>query len=166
MPEQFPYPNQGWSTGKMRMAGDYTPGTTLGMFPTKKKKQLDKEQQKENLEEQKYQMSPKQLRDLGVTKGYKPDFDYAFGQTAPKESPMTPAQVAFGEKAPQLSESASGKAEATPSDATMATLLTRRVAGPMGIAPTILGKQLTQDEPTEADVRKKKKQTEQTAEAQ
>ena len=66
MPEQFPYPTSGWATGNMRLAGSYTPGTTLGMFPPKKKKQLDKEQQQENLEEQKYQMSPKQLRESKI----------------------------------------------------------------------------------------------------
>jgi hypothetical protein len=68
MPEQFPYPAKGWSTGNMRLAGSYTPGTTLGMFPPKKKKQLEKEQGKEDVEEQKFQMSPKQLRGQGVSK--------------------------------------------------------------------------------------------------
>jgi hypothetical protein len=127
------------------------------MFPPKKKKQLEKEQGKENLEEQKFQMSPKQLREKGVTEGYKPDFDYAFGATAPKESPMTPAQVAFGDKAPPLTESASGKATAMPSDTALATLLARQAGGPAGIAATILGKQLTQADPTEAYVKPKKK---------
>lgn len=88
---QFPYPQNGWSTGKMRMSkldprsiidesqgirslesekkrretevsGNYTPGTTLQMFPPKKKKQLEKEDLKQNQEEQMYQMSPNQLR--------------------------------------------------------------------------------------------------------
>jgi hypothetical protein len=116
------------------------------MFPPKKKKQLEKEQQKEDVEEQKFQMSPKQLREKGVSEGYKPDFDYAFGATAPPKGEMTPAQVAFGDKAPPLPESASGRAIETPATKDVAAMLARQAGGPAGIAATILGKQLLETE--------------------
>jgi hypothetical protein len=93
--------------------------TTLKLFPYKKSKQQEKEYQKRQQRQDlppddPYQMSPKQLKASGRAEAYKPDFDYAFGQTAPPKGAPTPEQVAYGERAPKKDM---GRIEATPSDA-------------------------------------------------
>jgi hypothetical protein len=91
MPEQFSYPERGWSTGRMRK------------------------------------------------RGQKPDFDWAFGQTAAPASAMTSAQQVFGRSRPELGESASGKAVATPSDVTMGQMMLRGPAGQIVGAAAAMG---------------------------
>jgi hypothetical protein len=152
MPVQFQYPERGWSTGGMRkVGGDPNDApTTLKLFPYKKRGQQEKEYQKRQDRkdlppDDPYQMSPKQLKGSGRAEGYRPDFDYAFGQTAAKKGAPTPEQIAYGERAPKKDE---GRIEASPSDATMATVMARSAGGPLGMAATLLGKQLAGDMPT------------------
>jgi len=92
MPEQFPYPERGWSTGKMRKRGQRT------------------------------------------------RFEEAFEQVAPPATgELTPAQQVFERSRPELGESASGKAVATPTDITMGQMMLRGPAGQIVGAAAAMG---------------------------
>lgn len=75
-------------------------------------------------------------------KGWKPDFEHAFGETAPAAGEeLTPAQQVFERSRPELGEKASGRAVATPSDVTMGQLMLRGPAGQV-VAGTALGSRI------------------------